>query len=64
LSLTNENNQSDRYDVVRNGYQRIRRYIQPEEWSLPEKTVAVRFEALGGKEVAQRFEHSDSPAGS
>lgn len=62
LSLTNEDNQSDRYYVVRNGYQRIRRYIQPEERSLPEKTVAVRLEALGCKKVAQSFEHSDFPA--
>jgi hypothetical protein len=60
-SLTNEDNQSDRYYVVRNCDQGIRRYIQPEERSLPEKTMAVRLEALGRKEVAQSFEHSNSP---
>ena len=51
-SLTNEDNQSDRYYVVRDCDQRIRGYIQPEERSLPQETVAVRLEALGCKEVA------------
>ncbi len=60
LSLTSEDNQSDRYYVVIICDQRIRGYIQPEERSLQEKRVAVRLEAVGRKEVAQGFEHSDS----
>ena len=36
-SLTNEDNQSDRYHIVRDCDQRNRRYIQPEERSLTQK---------------------------